>query len=97
MKNDEILKALAHPVRLQIVHWLKNPEHYFSSQEHSLDLGVCASQFSRCGLSQSAVSAHLAVLQRAELVTIRRVGQWVYYKRNEDTIASFLRDMTGII
>lgn len=97
MKNDEILKALAHPVRLQIVQWLKNPEHYFSSQEHPLDLGVCASQFSRCGLSQSAVSAHLAVLLRAELVTTRRVGQWIYYKRNESTIAAFLRDMAAEI
>ncbi|CAN7552960.1 metalloregulator ArsR/SmtB family transcription factor [Phyllobacterium sp. LjRoot231] len=93
MKNDDILKALAHPVRRQIVHWLKNPEQHFSDQEHSLDLGVCASMFARCGLSQSAVSAHLAVLQRAELVTTRRVGQWIYYRRNEGTIASFLQNI----
>lgn len=54
-------------------------------------MGVCAGQFERCGLSQSTVSSHLAVLQRAGLVTTRRVGQWVFYRRNEETIAAFLK------
>jgi ArsR family transcriptional regulator len=52
-------------------------------------MGVCAGQFERCGLSQSTVSAHLGTLQRAGLVTTKRVGQWVFYKRNEDLIAEF--------
>lgn len=54
-------------------------------------MGVCAGQFERCGLSQSTVSSHLAVLQRAGLVTTRRVGQWVFYRRNEETITAFLK------
>jgi ArsR family transcriptional regulator len=41
-------------------------------------------------LSQSTVSAHLATLQRAGLVTSQRVGQWIYYKRDEETIKAFL-------
>ncbi|RVP95951.1 ArsR/SmtB family transcription factor, partial [Sinorhizobium meliloti] len=41
--------------------------------------------------SQSTVSSHLAVLQRAGLVTTRRVGQWVFYRRNEETITAFLK------
>jgi len=93
MDADEILKALAHPKRLEILAWLKNPEKHFCSQEHPLDFGVCAGQFERCGLSQSTVSAHLATLQRAGLVTTRKVGQWVFYKRNEETIAAFLDHM----
>jgi ArsR family transcriptional regulator len=28
-------------------------------------------------------------LASAGLVTTRRVGQWVFYKRNEETIAAF--------
>ncbi len=91
METDEILKALAHPVRLQMLQWLREPEQHFSMQEHPLDMGVCASQFERCGLSQSTVSAHLAALQRAGLVTTKRVGQWIFYKRNDDTIAAFLK------
>ena len=91
MDKDEILKALAHPARMEILTWLKEPEVLFSGQEHPLEMGVCAGQFERCGLSQSTVSSHLAVLQRAGLVTTRRVGQWVFYKLNEETIAEFLK------
>ncbi|MCA1369795.1 ArsR/SmtB family transcription factor [Ensifer aridi] len=91
MDRDEILKALAHPTRMDILTWLKEPQAHFAAQEHPLEMGVCAGQFERCGLSQSTVSSHLAVLQRAGLVTTRRVGQWVFYRRNEETIAEFLK------
>lgn len=88
---DAIHKALANPVRRDILNWLKEPHVHFAHQEHSLDFGVCAGLIdTRAGLSQSTVSAHLATLQRAGLVTPRRVGQWIFYKRNEDTIQAFL-------
>ncbi|MDQ0321194.1 ArsR family transcriptional regulator [Pararhizobium capsulatum DSM 1112] len=93
MDRDDILKALSHPMRMEILSWLKEPEAHFKNQEHPLDMGVCASQFERCGLSQSTVSGHLATLQRAGLVTTRRVGQWIFYKRNEETIKAFLKDI----
>lgn len=95
MTNDEILKALSHPARMEILQWLKEPEKHFSGQHMSLDHGVCAGQFERCGLSQSTVSAHLATLQRANLVTSTRVGQWIFYKRNEDTISAFLKRLAA--
>ena len=92
--TDEILKALAHPKRLEILAWLKEPQVHFAGQEHPLEFGVCAGQIEkRCDLSQSTVSAHLATLQRAGLVTTRRVGQWIFYKRNEETIKAFLKDI----
>lgn len=88
---DTIIKALSHPVRRQILHWLKEPERYFPEQDHSLELGVCAGQIDqRTGLSQSTVSAHLATLQRAGLVNVRRVGQWSFFTRNKATIRTFL-------
>lgn len=89
MNSDVILKALAHPVRREMLNWLKDPEQHFKGQEHPLEMGVCAGQFERCGLSQSTVSAHLATLSAARLVAARRVGQWVFYARDEDTIAAF--------
>jgi len=90
LNPDDILKALAHPVRRELLQWLKEPEKHFAGQEHPLSLGVCAGQFERCGLSQPAVSAHLACLRRAGLLSAQRVGQWMFYKRNEETIAAFL-------
>lgn len=91
---DEIIKALAHPVRREILLWLKEPQKHFADQEHPLEFGVCAGKFERCGLSQSSVSAHLATLQRANLVTCRKVGQWSFFKRNEEVIQAFLKDFS---
>jgi ArsR family transcriptional regulator len=91
---DVIHKALANPVRREILAWLKTPEDYFSGQEHPLDFGVCAGMIDkRSGLSQSTTSAHLATLQAAELVIAKRVGQWVFFKRNEATIQAFLQSI----
>lgn len=92
---DEIIKALAHPVRREILQWLKEPQKHFADQEHPLEFGVCAGKFERCGLSQSSVSAHLATLQRANLVTCRKVGQWSFFKRNEEVIQAFLKDFSS--
>ncbi|MBA1274245.1 ArsR/SmtB family transcription factor [Stutzerimonas azotifigens] len=88
---DDIIKALAHPLRRQILDWLKDPPGHFPDQEHSLESGVCAGQIDqRAGLSQSTVSAHLATLQRAGLVTSRKIGQWHFFKRNEEAIQAFV-------
>ena len=94
MDVDAIHKALANPVRRDILQWLKEPQAHFSQQDHPLDIGVCAGLIdARCGLSQSTVSAHLATLERAGLVCKRRVGQWIFFKRNEQTIQAFLDHM----
>jgi len=93
---DEIFKALAHPVRRDILRWLKDPERFFEEQEHQpFDIGVCAGKIDqRTGLSQSTVSAHLATLQRAGLVTSRKVGQWHFFRRNEETIQAYVRHLS---
>ncbi len=39
---DDIIKALAHPLRREILGWLKNPQKSFLTQAHSFELGVCA-------------------------------------------------------
>ena len=98
MDIDAIHKALANPLRRQILQWLKDPHCYFSEQEHPLDFGVCCKLIDKqAGLSQSTVSAHLATLQRAGLVSTRRVGQWVFFQRNEDTIQAFLAQLNDAL
>ena len=94
--TDAIHKALANPTRREILAWLKSPAEYFSAQEYPLDLGVCAGLIDQqAGLSQSTISAHLATLQRAGLITSRRVGQWVFFKRNETVISQFLAQLNN--
>ncbi len=91
MDKEAILKALANPVRRNILHWLKDPEQHFAQQYHAFDVGVCAGQIDhKVGLSQSTVSNHLSILQKAELIHCQKVGQWNFYERNEQTIQQFL-------
>lgn len=88
---DAIYKAIANPVRREILARLREPQVNFAEQQLPLDYGVCAGQiYACCTLSQSTTSAHLASLQRAGLVTSKRVGQWVFFKRNESVIRTFL-------
>ena len=93
---DDIIKALAHPVRRQMLGWLKDPQKSFPAQVHSFELGVCAGKiFEKANMSQSTISAHLATLQRAGLITPRKVGQWIFYSRNEALIEKFLEQIKG--
>lgn len=86
-----IFKALSNNTRLQILRWLKKPEKHFPMHDTAdvSRIGVCVKHIQRkAGLSQSTVSQYLAILQKAGLVSITRVGQWTYYKRNEKNVAS---------
>ncbi|MDE1147023.1 MAG: metalloregulator ArsR/SmtB family transcription factor [Azospirillaceae bacterium] len=93
MDVEEILKALANPVRRDILMWLKDPAAHFAPQPegYPLERGVCVSRIlDKARLSQSTVSTYLAMLHRAGLLTSERVGQWTYYRRNEPTIDAFM-------
>ncbi|MXN89988.1 helix-turn-helix domain-containing protein [Flavobacterium sp. Sd200] len=86
MEQVEIFKALSNKSRLQILEWLKDPEKNFPDQKpYGYEHGVCVGQIhGKAGLTQSTVSEYLSTLQRAGLITSTRVGQWTYYKRNEE-------------
>jgi ArsR family transcriptional regulator len=93
MEMDEIIRALANPVRRQILQWLKDPERNFPPHQGPCPLadGVCVGHIqAKAALSQSTVSAYLAMLQRAGLVSSKRIGQWTFYRRDEATIREFL-------
>lgn len=95
---NDILKAISNPTRLQMLQWLKDPERHFGEQAEPFTTGVNASQFEQSsGLSQSTVSAHLSILHTAGLITTSRIGQWVYYKRDEDVISRFLDELRSTL
>ena len=86
----EQFKALASEVRLEMLHWLKNPAEHFppTHAPNGWADGVCVTHIQqKAGLSPSTTSNHLAVLQRAGLVSSTRIGQWTYCRRNEPAIA----------
>ena len=88
------LRALANPMRLQVLSWLREPERHFSPEEAIADpveVGVCVSHIqAKAGLAQSTVSAYMAELERAGLVQATRVGKWTHYKRNEQRISELV-------
>jgi len=89
MELINVFKALSNPTRLQILKGLKDPVKNFPPQDEGdvHTVGVCVSSIQEgIGLSQSTVSGYLATLQRAGLVKVRRIGQWTYYQRNEESI-----------
>ncbi|MEU4223467.1 metalloregulator ArsR/SmtB family transcription factor [Nonomuraea sp. NPDC026600] len=96
----DVFKALANPVRLQVLQWLRDPERHFpaASFEPIADpheVGVCVSHIqAKTGLAQSTVSAYMASLQRAGLVRSTRVGKWTHYRRDEERIAQLV-DVLG--
>jgi len=95
---DEVLKALSNPVRRGILAKMKDPEQNFPGQDHPYELGVCAGKIEAgCTLSQSTISAHLAILHHAGLLTAKRIGQWHFYKRNEPAITAFLERLEDTI
>ena len=87
---DVIHKALANPLRRQILRWLRDPAIHFSGNEslwfHGVPVGAIRE---RTRLSQSTVSTHVAILQQAGLVSGKRVGQWIFLTRNEAVIGQF--------
>jgi DNA-binding transcriptional ArsR family regulator len=94
MDIDTIYKALASPLRRRILAWIKEPSLHFTEKYMSFSNGVSAGQIhERCGVSKSTISTHLAILHNASLVTSSRVGQWIFFKRNEDVVNAFIEVM----
>lgn len=92
MDQVKIFKALGNETRLNILLWLKNPGKNFEPQIHlsvmdDFKEGVCVGAIKkRAGLSQSTISGFLSILEEAGLVESRNIGQYTYFRRNEQTI-----------
>ena len=95
----DALKALANPVRLQVMEWLRDPEAEFAEYDPIADraeVGVCVSHIQgKSGLAQSTISSYMATLERAGLVTSTRVGKYTHYKRNEELLSRVGESLKG--
>ena len=81
-----LLKALADPLRLQVIEALSEGER-------------CVCELTdRLGLAQSKLSFHLKVLKEAGLLEARVEGRWIYYRLRAEAIAelqSWLGDLAA--
>jgi len=78
-RAQPLLRALAEPIRLQVVLALQDGERCVCDLTGDLDL------------AQSKLSFHLKVLKEAGLIRARQEGRWIYY-RLEPSALMLLRD-----
>lgn len=71
---SEIFKALSDANRLKIVEILSDEE-------------VCACKLlEEMNFTQPTLSHHMGILIRANIVSSRKEGKWVYYSLNHETV-----------
>ena len=80
----EVLRALGHPVRLEILELLRGGELCVCEMEPAL------------GIRQPNISQHLAALRAADLVATRRDGVRVMYRIVDPTLFQVIDLVTGI-
>ena len=96
--DSAVLAALASQKRLQVLQWLKDPVAHFPPQRDGdlIEDGVCVVFIARkLGVAQPTATTHLQALARAGLVTAKRIGQWTFYRRDEDAIGAMKRSIAA--
>ncbi len=78
MALQQTLRALADPIRREILNLLKSGP---------MAAGDIAGRFDVTG---AAVSRHLAVLKEAELIRDRREGKYIFYELNVSVLEEIL-------
>jgi DNA-binding transcriptional ArsR family regulator len=88
------LKALASPVRLNILRYLKHPVAEFPPQvDGDLQVdGVCADSIrEKLGIAAATASRHLTLLTEAQLLIAKRKKGWTFYRRDNRAIERITR------
>ena len=99
MRNDDskrypvgllrALKAIASPVRLEILRRLRDPTREFPPQVDGdpMSDGICADFIrERLGIAAATASRHLTLLTEAGLLLATRKKGWTFYRRDERAI-----------
>ena len=81
----KIIKAMAHPVRLMMIEFLKGGERSFSEM------------FDLFKLDKSTVSKHLLVMKEAGIVSSRKEGMDMIYTLDVPCITDFFSCVTAVI
>jgi len=81
----EVLKAMAHPLRLAMVEFLKDRERCVCEIVEHL------------GAGQPNISRHLALMVRAGVLSNRKEGLKVFYRVRTPCVLYFLSCVDGVI
>jgi DNA-binding transcriptional ArsR family regulator len=85
-----VLQAIADPARRKILRALKEK----GACSIGKPVGLCASDIeTRIHLSQPTISHHMSILKKAGLVEAEKLGQWMWYRRNEAALQECTRTL----
>jgi len=85
---DRVLQAIADPTRRRILQTLR----VRGACSIGKDVGLCASDIEqRIPLSQPTISHHMSILKKAGLVEAEKLGQWMWYRRNDRALRRFAK------
>ena len=84
MAIQNTLKALADPIRREILNMLK---------EGKMSAGEISEKFSVTGAS---ISRHLSVLKEADLIRDTREGKFIFYELNVSVLEEVMLWITGL-
>jgi DNA-binding transcriptional ArsR family regulator len=84
-RQAEIAKAVAHPLRVAVIDYLKNGEQCVCEIAEHL------------GSERSNVSRHLAVMVNAGVLSCRKDGLKVFYALKTPCVAEFLSCVTRVV
>ncbi|MCU1296891.1 MAG: transcriptional regulator, ArsR family [Acidobacteriaceae bacterium] len=83
-----IMQAVADPARRKILRALREK----GACSIGKATGLCASDIEmRIQLSQPTISHHMSILKKAGLVDAEKLGQWMWYRRNEAALKECTR------
>ena len=84
-QRAEILKAMAHPTRLYIVHLLEQSE-------------LCVQDITaRVGADMSTVSRHLSILKGVRIIAADKRGAKIYYSLRTRCVMGFFQCVEAVI
>jgi DNA-binding transcriptional ArsR family regulator len=90
------LKALASPMRLAMLDYLKNPSANFPAQVDGDPIvdGICADFIrDKLGIAAATASRHLTLLVDAGFLIATRKKGWTFYRRDEAKLQRFVETL----
>ena len=92
----KMIKAVASPVRVAILGYLKRPADHFPVQIDGdfIADGVCADYIrDKLKIAAATASRHLTLLTDAGLLVATRKKGWTFYRRDDAAIERFMQNL----
>lgn len=82
--TSELLKSIAHPIRLKILCFLIDGEKTVSQIEHEF------------GSTISNISQHLTILRKMYIINRRKEANFMYYSLKDDRVLTLIKTLKNL-